>query len=412
MIPYITGFLLLALSAHANITSAHDGTYTSAGALIIIGLAIGIAVGSVYSGKAWAARRFPAAIAIALAVLICEGFSFGTTAERIVGDRDQAQLPFAENQARRAEAKRILDQAISDQSALSSTSPRLTDALKAAATAEQASRDKASDKHCAANCAQLLTAQMTAASAEVTKAREELAIKAKAAADAVVSARAAHDAIKATRSSTPLADKLRIQPWKLDLLMAALASLGLNGLAACLLAYGAHSTREQSADEPTQLSEPTSPALTVAAPLTIEHEAVSVPVQVPVQVSVPAQVPTPEPELEHSPVLANPSPRPAVRSPAKPTPAQKPRVSSPTKLIHDFALARVRPSPTAHIFLDDLSADYKHWCAAHGHPPADDRLFASTMSALFTSVGLKGTFINNRPAISGVALLTRLSSAA
>jgi hypothetical protein len=412
MIPYITGIFLLALSAHANITSAHDGKYTSAGALIIVGLTIGIAVGSVYSGKAWAARRFPAAIAIAMAVIICEVFSLGTTAERIVGDRDLAQLPFAENQERRAEAKLILDQAIANQSALSSTSPRLTDALKAAAIAEQASRDKASDKHCAANCASLLSAQMTAASAEVTKARDELAKNAKAAADAVVTARAALDAIKATRSSTPLADKLHIQPWKLDLLMAALASLGLNGLAACLLAYGAHSAREQSADEPAHQLEQTSPTLTAAAPLTLAHEAISVPVQVPVQVSVPAQVPTHEPELEQSRVSASPSPRPAVRSPAKPTPAPKPLVSSPTKLIHAFALARVRPSPTDHIFLDDLAADYHDWCAANGYQPADDHLFANTMSAMFKSVGLKGTFINNRPAISGVILLTRLSSAA
>jgi hypothetical protein len=408
MIPYITGIFLLALSAHANITSTHAGQYTSAGALIIIGLAVGIAVGSVYSGKAWAARRIPAAIALALAVIICEGFSFGTTAERIVGDRDQAQIPFAENNARRADAKRILDQAITDQSALSPTSQRLTDALKAAATAEQASRDKASDKHCAANCAAILTAQMTAATIEVNKAREELGAKAKAAADAVTAARAAHDAIKATRSSTPLADKLRIQPWKLDLLMAALASLGLNGLAACLLAYGAHSTRGQSDDAAAHQSEPTSSTLTATAPLTIEHEVLPVPVPV-VSLPVAVQPPVPEPTLVPT---SNTVSRPVVRPALTPTPAPKPRVSSPTKLIHDFAVARVRPSATDHIFLDDLSADYHDWCAAHGYQPADDQHFANTMSAMFKSVGLIGTFIQNKPAIRGVVLQSHLSSAA
>ena len=47
-------------------------------------------------------------------------------------------------------------------------------------------------------------------------------------------------------SATPLADRLGWAPWVLDLVMAALLSIGANGLAGTLIAYGAHSTCKQS----------------------------------------------------------------------------------------------------------------------------------------------------------------------
>lgn len=41
-------------------------------------------------------------------------------------------------------------------------------------------------------------------------------------------------------SATPLADRLGWAPWVLDLIMAGLLSVGANGLAAALVAFGAH----------------------------------------------------------------------------------------------------------------------------------------------------------------------------
>ena len=40
------------------------------------------------------------------------------------------------------------------------------------------------------------------------------------------------------RSATPLADRIGVKPWVLDLIAAALLSLGANGLAAVLMAFG------------------------------------------------------------------------------------------------------------------------------------------------------------------------------
>ena len=74
ILAYVFGTGLLAVSAHANITWAHGGHYTSAGGLITIGLAAGIGIGAITSGRAWSDKRYTAAIIIAFAVLICEGF--------------------------------------------------------------------------------------------------------------------------------------------------------------------------------------------------------------------------------------------------------------------------------------------------------------------------------------------------
>jgi hypothetical protein len=42
---------------------------------------------------------------------------------------------------------------------------------------------------------------------------------------------------------TPLADRLGIEPWKIDVLIAALGSIAINGLACGLMIFGAHGRR-------------------------------------------------------------------------------------------------------------------------------------------------------------------------
>jgi hypothetical protein len=58
--------------------------------------------------------------------------------------------------------------------------------------------------------------------------------------DELSAARAGLGTMKAPRSPTPLADRLHIPGWVLDLIRSALGSVAGNGLAAFLLSFGAH----------------------------------------------------------------------------------------------------------------------------------------------------------------------------
>jgi hypothetical protein len=119
-------------------------------------------------------------------------------------------------------------------------STRLEDAKKAKADADQAVLDKSAERGCRENCRQLLQAQVDAAAAEVTSAQAALdAAKVKAEGE-LTTARAALANIKAPQSATPLADRIGVPAWIIDLLQSALGSIAANGLACCLLLFGAH----------------------------------------------------------------------------------------------------------------------------------------------------------------------------
>lgn len=209
----ITGIILVGASAHALIVS--QGGYEQTSAVTTLALAAGIIVGSICIGTN--AQR-GLAWGIALAMLAGEGYALVGTADRIVTMREVQQAPLREATARNAAAR-----------------TRLETAEKAHKAAVDAARDKAAEKGCKQNCAALLQSAIDAAAREVTDARTALS-----------------DA-PAPASPSPLADRLGIQPWALDLIVAALLSIGLNGLAAVLIAYGAHSPRpaERKPDRPT-----------------------------------------------------------------------------------------------------------------------------------------------------------------
>jgi hypothetical protein len=199
----ITGILLIGASAHALIVS--QGGYEQTSAVTTLALAAGIIVGSICIGTN--AQR-GLAWGIALAMLAGEGYALLGTADRIVTMRETQQAPLREATARNAEARGRLDTAERNHKA-----------------AVDASREKAAEKGCAKNCAALLQSAIDNAAREVTDARMALS-------DAPLPA-----------SPSPLADRLGIAPWALDLLVAALLSVGLNGLAAVLIAFGAHAPK-------------------------------------------------------------------------------------------------------------------------------------------------------------------------
>ena len=124
------------------------------------------------------------------------------------------------------------------------TSARLEAALSAKAVADAAVVEKSAEHGCAANCRALLQAQVDAAAAEVAGARQELAAKHAAAENELVEARTALAEAKEPPSATPLADRLGLPAWILDLLTAGLGSMAANGLGCGLIAFAAHGRRD------------------------------------------------------------------------------------------------------------------------------------------------------------------------
>jgi len=248
---------LLAAAAHATIV-ATDG-YGSPHSFMVLGVAAGIAVGAIAIGHAISERRIALAVCIGIALACGEAFGLLSTGERLVAQREAAQAPARAAEEAIAKAQQRLDAAAAALDRLPTTSPRLEAALAAKAAADSAATTKAAERGCAANCRVLLEQQVTAAAAEVAAARDELANQRAAAEAEIAAARLTLAAIPRLASGTPLADRLGVAPWILDLIGATLASLAVNGLAVTLMAFGAHTPRR----EPLQPQAVTPPATVV-----------------------------------------------------------------------------------------------------------------------------------------------------
>ena len=134
---------------------------------------------------------------------------------------------------RLAAAQKVADE-------LPASSPQLDAALTAKTSTDLAVLEKSAAKSCAANCRALLEQQVSAAAAGVAAARMQLQSSRESAMSELAAAREAVAALPAPASGTALADRLGIDAWIIDLAAAVLGSIGANGLAACLLAFGSH----------------------------------------------------------------------------------------------------------------------------------------------------------------------------
>jgi|GEM_PF-4927008 len=186
------------LAAATNAITA--GRLTGADAYLAWALAAGVCVGAVVVPRS----RAGLASAVIAGLLCGEAYNLLTTAERVIATRDAAAAVITGTNDHKAEAAA---------------------SLQRAETAMVAHRDAAAKTvalpSCAKECRALLQSQAADIAGEIEAARR------------------ARDAAPPSRSATPLADRLRLAPWTLDLLVAALLSLGANGLAAVLIAWGA-----------------------------------------------------------------------------------------------------------------------------------------------------------------------------
>ena len=230
---YIGGGIL---AATTNATIVANGGYASSQALVVLALSAGVFAGAMAIGGQRVPRAF--GLAIIAALVAGEAYNLMTTAERAIVAREASAAPLkglAANRLAAIAALAALETAEPSSARLSLARSNLVDA-RAAVEAE--AKDIRCGKECkrkqalADDAAQAVEAALPGADAE-----HALAIKA---------AKAELAANPLPASATPLADRLGWQAWVLDLALAALLSVGANGLAGVLIAFGAQEEKPNS----------------------------------------------------------------------------------------------------------------------------------------------------------------------
>jgi len=229
-----TGVAILAASTNANVLQT--GGWFSSHAMLVAALSLGVFAGARVVGSGVAGKI---GLVIIAALVAGEAFNFSATAERIVVERENGAAPLKDLAAKHTAAIEKLRQIETGRAG----SPRLLMASEAKKAADAAyDKELREGGRCARIC-NGLKAKAAAAQVEVSAAADEAQ---KLHIAAVEAAKKDVEANPLPASSTPLADRLGWPAWVLDLIMAGLLSIGANGLAGTLIAFGAHSTVKES----------------------------------------------------------------------------------------------------------------------------------------------------------------------
>jgi hypothetical protein len=226
----IAGIGILAAVAHVTIT-ANGGYGWSTNAPLTIALVVGVALGA----PVMSLCRPALAIALFLALLAGEAYGFLATASWHVANLEAHAAPIHEAAAKRKAAE--------DWVARLERDDRVAQALQALHDAEADARAKSTAPDCGKGCIATLAKTVDGATAAVGEARESLQHE-------VAAARAALADAPLPASASPLADRLGVEPWALDLIGAGLRSFACTVLAGALLAFAAHDRPEAAAAKP------------------------------------------------------------------------------------------------------------------------------------------------------------------
>jgi len=267
-----------------------------------------------------------------------------------VSTRDAAQVSIQAVVERRRSATRLVRDAEA-RHATADRSTRLERAIAAKATTDRAAIEKSAERSCASNCRALLQAQVDAAQREVDAA---LAAKNEAkerAARVLEAARREWEALQPPPSASPLAARLGLPAWILDLAAAGLASLAINGLGAALLAFGAHggARRESTTSLDLQLD-----------------EIYATPPQEPKMIAAPRD------NLAH---------------------------------VAKFMIEAMRPDSEGMAAVREVRAAYVRWCRKRDHDALPALEMADCLAALCRRAGLEVGSEDGRPIILGVKLV-------
>jgi len=196
----LAGLGLLAAATWAVISDANLSSHHAA---LVAAMACGTAAGALVLARS----TWRIGLVVLLAVLVGETYGILATAERIIKHRESQAATDARASPAAARAR-----------------DDLAAARKAIVEHDNAARQRVAEKTCGAECRGLLD-----------RTRASLMADRDAAAAAFVAV---------PGSSTPLADRLGVSAWVLDLFSAGLLALGANGLACVLIAWGAHAPKD------------------------------------------------------------------------------------------------------------------------------------------------------------------------
>lgn len=239
----LAAVLIIGAVAHVNVM-AHGG-YGSTFSVLALAIAGGVIAASLAIGQAAGERKWAWVALLVVFIALGEASAFLSTAERVVVSREEKQAPLRELQDAREKAAQRVTAAEAALAAIPSTTERIRKAEAAKAAADAAVIEKSAERGCATNCRRLLQAQVDAAQVELDAARADLRSRRQAAETELRDARAALGVMKASASASPLADRLGVEPWILDVLTAALMSTSANGFACVLLVFGTHGGRRE-----------------------------------------------------------------------------------------------------------------------------------------------------------------------
>lgn len=220
-----TGVAILCATTNANVLQT-GGWFTSH-ALLVAALSAGVFAGARVVGMG--AGKL--GLVIVGALLAGEAYNFSATAERIVVERENGAAPLRDAAAKHTAALAKLKQA--EGAPVSSVRLEQAKADKQAkddAVTKEASDGCKSECHRKQGLADKAQEEVVAATTEAEQMHQA----------AIDEAKAEVEANPLPASATPLADRLDIPAWALDLIMAGLLSVGANGLAGTLVAFGAH----------------------------------------------------------------------------------------------------------------------------------------------------------------------------
>lgn len=228
------GALILAAATDVSIRKA--GGYGNDYARLLLALAGGVFTGAYLMGRAWSMSKV---LAITIAVTLGSGESYNLwqTAERVINARESNRAPDRAKQKQHEDAQTALKDA--EQAPV--TSERVKQAKDDKKAADDAYNTELREGGRCKTVCEGLKAKADKAQAELIAA---LAQAEQMHQDAIDRAKADLDAHPLPASGTASSDETGVPVWVLDLISAALLSLGANGLAGALIAFGAHRSSE------------------------------------------------------------------------------------------------------------------------------------------------------------------------
>ena len=316
-----------------------------------------------------------------MAILAGELFGLLMTAERIVVGREAQQAPLHQASVAYAAAGSRVAETIAALSRVPVTSPRLEAANAAKSTADRAVIEKSDARGCMQNCRALLQKAADDARDEVDAARAELAKVADRARGEVAKARAALEGMRAPASATPLADRLHVPAWAIDLIAAALGAIGANGLGCILLAFAGHRPRVLRVRRRRRVlrrvvAMPASASTVLESIVPVPPEA-----EIPIEIEKPAAV---------VPAIEKPSRNVvAFRVPVR---AEKPKgrlggskIGHPAHFLYEV----IEPDQGARLDVLEVLKAYPEWCERRGFKPMTDEAFGAAFVVVCQKAGIE-----------------------